>query len=82
MEKLPIKNGDFFLDHFFGGASHPYFGIWEVREEAFELVCVCVYRKGAEEVLRRLTKDKTPKEGHPEQPLTHCVLPSIDQTNG
>ena len=63
MKKLPIKSGDFFLDHFFGGASHPYFGVWEIRGKVFQLVCVCVYRKGAEEVLRRLTIDKIPKEG-------------------
>ncbi len=64
MKKLPIKNGDFFVDHFFGGGSHPYFGVWEMRE-GFQLVCVCVYRKGAEEVLRRLTEPKPqiPKEG-------------------
>ncbi len=61
--KLPIKIGDFFLDHFFGGASHPYFGVWEVKEKVFELVCITVYRKGAEEVLRRLTKDQIQKEG-------------------
>jgi hypothetical protein len=62
MKKLPIKVGDFFVDHFFGGGSHPYFGVWETRE-GFQLVCVCVYRKGAEEVLRRLTKPQISKEG-------------------
>jgi hypothetical protein len=27
---------------------------WEVRDEAGELVCLAVYRKGAREVVRRL----------------------------
>ena len=69
MKKLPIKSGDFLLDHFFGGATHPYFAIWEVREKAFQLVCVCVYRKGAEEVLRRLTMPQSEEEGG-EKPIS------------
>ena len=52
MKKLPIRVGEFWVDHFFGGASHPYFAVYE----GLNLVCVCVYRKGAEEVLRRLAK--------------------------
>lgn len=62
MKKLPIKVGDYWIDHFWGGGSHPWFGVYE----GLKLVCVCVYRKGAEEVLRRLTKPQTPKEGEGE----------------
>jgi hypothetical protein len=58
MKKLPIRVGDFFLDHFHGGGSHPYFGVWEIRGTVFDLVCVCLYRRGAEEVLRRMTEPK------------------------
>ena len=32
-----------------------YKRFWAVRDEAGELICLCVYRKGAHEVLRRLT---------------------------
>ncbi len=52
MKKLPIRNGEYWVDHFYGGGSHPYFGVYEGNN----LVCVCVYRRGAEEVLRRLTR--------------------------
>jgi hypothetical protein len=62
MEKLPISKGDFFLDHFHGGGSHPYFGVWEIKGNEFELICATVYRKGAEEVMRRLT-ERNSKEG-------------------
>lgn len=58
MKKLPLKDGEFWIDHFNGGASHPYFGVYEGNN----LVCVCVYRKGAEEVLRRLVKPLIPKK--------------------
>ena len=59
MKKLPIRDGVFWIDHFYGGGSHPYFGVYEGNN----LVCVCVYRKGAEEVLRRLTKVQIQQEG-------------------
>ena len=59
MRKLPIRDGDFWIDHFYGGGSHPYFGVYEGNN----LVCVCVYRKGAEEVLKRLAKVQVPQEG-------------------
>ena len=59
MKKLPMRDGEFWIDHFYGGSSHPYFGVYEGNN----LVCVCVYRKGAEEVLRRLAKAQIQKEG-------------------
>ena len=59
MKKLPITHGEFWIDHFYGGSSHPYFGVYEGNN----LVCVCVYRKGAEEVLRRLAKAQILQEG-------------------
>ncbi len=59
MKKLPITDGKFWIDHFYGGGSHPYFGVYEGNS----LVCVCVYRKGAEEVLRRLAKAQILQEG-------------------
>ncbi len=59
MKKLPITHGEFWIDHFYGGGSHPYFGVYE----GGNLVCVCVYRKGAEEVLRRLAKAQISEEG-------------------
>ena len=31
-----------------------YKRFWAVRDEAGELICLCVYRKGAAEVVRRL----------------------------
>jgi hypothetical protein len=34
---------------------------WAVRERDGSLICLCVYRKGAQEVLRRL--QATEKEG-------------------
>jgi len=55
MKKLPVKDGEFWVDHFYRDGSHPYFGVYEGNN----LVCVCVYRKGAEEVLRRLLKVKS-----------------------
>ena len=33
---------------------------WAVYDDAGELVCVCVYRKGAAEVLRRLQQRPAP----------------------
>ncbi len=33
----------------------PYGRYWAVYDDAGELVCLCVYRKGAREVVRRLT---------------------------
>ena len=59
MKKLPITDGEFWIDHFYGGSSHPYFAVYEESN----LVCICVYRKGAEEVLRRLVKTRISKEG-------------------
>ena len=59
MKRLPITEGEFWIDHFYGGGSHPYFGVYEGNT----LVCVCVYRKGAEEVLRRLAKAKIQEGG-------------------
>ena len=59
MKKLPITDGEFWVDHFYEHASHPYFGVYEGEN----LICVCVYRKGAEEVLRRLVKTRISKEG-------------------
>ncbi len=60
-KRLPIRIGNFFLDHFHGG----YFGVWEIKGSEFELICATVYRRGAEEVLRRLTapNPQIPKEG-------------------
>ncbi len=59
MKKLPISAGEFWIDHFYSGNSHPYFGVYE----GDNLVCVCVYRKGAEEVLRRLANSQILQEG-------------------
>ena len=59
MKKLPITDGEFWVDHYYEDASHPYFGVYEGEN----LICVCVYRKGAEEVLRRLVKTRISKEG-------------------
>ena len=59
MKRLPIRDGEFWIDHFYAGGSHPYFGVYEGNS----LVCVCVYRKGAEEVLRRLAKAQILQEG-------------------
>ena len=39
-KKLPIKVGDFFVDHFFGGGSHPYFGVWERRGRVPACLCL------------------------------------------
>ncbi len=64
MEKLPYREGDLWIDHFYGGASHPYFAVYEGNN----LVCVCVYRKGAEEVLKRLSKPQISKEGDERTP--------------
>ncbi len=58
MKKLPIRDGELSIDHFYGGVSHPYFAVYEGKS----LVCVCVYRKGAEEVLKRLAKAQAPEE--------------------
>ena len=52
MKRLPVRYGEFWIDHFYGGGSHPYFAVYEGNN----LICLCVYRKGAEEVLRRLSK--------------------------
>ncbi len=62
MKKLPVREGEFRMDHFHGGASRPYFGVYE----GDTLVCVCVYRKGAEEVLRRLIRRR--EEGSEKPP--------------
>ena len=59
MERLPVREGEFWIDHFYRSGSHPCFGVYEGEN----LICVCVYRKGAEEVLRRLAKAQTPEEG-------------------
>ncbi len=58
MKKLPVRKGELWIDHFHGSGGHPYFGVYEGNS----LVCVCVYRKGAEEVLRRLVKAQIPKK--------------------
>jgi hypothetical protein len=68
MKKLPIRDGEFWIDHFYGGSSHPYFGVYEGNN----LVCVCVYRKGAEEVLRRLAKAQIPEEGGESNDKERC----------
>ncbi len=59
MKNLPLRDGGFWIDHFFGGGSHPYFGVYE----GTRLVCVCVCRKGAEEVLRRLARIEIQQRG-------------------
>jgi hypothetical protein len=35
---------------------------WALRDAGGALICVCVYKKGAQEVRRRLTPLKTPRE--------------------
>lgn len=37
-----------------------YGRFWAVYDGENVLVCLCVYKKGAEEVLRRLTSSKNP----------------------
>ncbi len=59
MKKLPVRSGEFWIDHFYGGGSHPYFAVYE----GSNLVCICVYRRGAEEVLRRLAEFQILQEG-------------------
>ena len=59
MKRLPIRDGEFWSDHFYGGGNHPYFAVYEGNK----LICLCVYRKGAEEVLKRLAKAQILKEG-------------------
>jgi hypothetical protein len=58
MKKLPVRNGALWIDHFHGGSGHPFFAVYE----GSELICVCVYRKGAEEVLKRLAKIQEQKQ--------------------
>ena len=57
MKRLPIRDGEFWIDHFYGGGSHPFFAVYEGNN------LVCVYRKGAEEILKRLAKAQILKEG-------------------
>lgn len=38
---------------------------WAVYDQAGELVCVCVYRKGAREVVRRLSQMDGVQGGQP-----------------
>ena len=55
--KLPVQIGAFTLDYFYN-TGHPTFAVYE----GSDLVCVCVYRCGAEEVIRRLnnqTREET-----------------------
>jgi hypothetical protein len=40
---------------------------WALYDDAGEMVCVCVYRKGAAEVLRRLQQLPAPQR-HPRKP--------------
>jgi len=49
--KLPVTIGRFTLDHFYN-TTKPTFAVYERNE----LVCVCLYRCGAEEVIKRLNK--------------------------
>ncbi len=58
MKKLPYYIGNFWIDRFYGGSTQPWFAVYE----GLNLVCICVYRKGAEEVLRRLTKPQIQEE--------------------
>jgi hypothetical protein len=37
-------------------SKHDHSRFWAVRDSAGELVCVCVYKRGAAEVVRRLTE--------------------------
>ena len=37
-------------------SKHDHSRFWAVRDSASELVCVCVYKRGAAEVVRRLTE--------------------------
>ena len=58
MKKPPIRDGKFWIDHFYGGGGRPYFAVYEGNN----LICVCVYRKGAKELLRRLVKPQIQRE--------------------
>ena len=44
-------------------SKHGRSRFWAVRDEAGELVCVCVYKRGALEVVRRLADDVAPNAG-------------------
>ncbi len=49
--KLPITIGGYTLDYFYN-TSRPTFAVYD---KDMELVCVCLYRCGAEEVIKRLS---------------------------
>ena len=41
---------------------------WALYDDAGELVCVCLYKKGATEVLRRLAASRSPSATHANPP--------------
>ena len=43
---------------------------WALYDDAGELVCICLYKKGAAEVLRRLSSFPFPQR-HPRKPATY-----------
>jgi hypothetical protein len=45
-----------------------YARFWAVRDRDGELVCVCVYRRGAREVVRRLSASEPESAGLRETP--------------
>ncbi len=55
--KLPVQTGAFTLDYFYN-TGHPTFAVYE----GDKLVCVCVYRCGAEEVIKRLNHQDSKPE--------------------
>ena len=46
---------------------------WALYDDAGELVCICLYKKGAAEVLKRLQQLPAPPQRPPRQPATNPV---------
>jgi hypothetical protein len=45
-------------------SKHGHTRFWAVRDAAGELICVCVYKRGALEVARRLSLEVTSQDGY------------------
>lgn len=52
---------------------------WAVHDAAGELVCICLYKKGAAEVLRRLQQLPPPSPPNPTRhtPRAHRAAPAV-----
>ena len=49
--------------------KHGHSRFWAVRDSDGQLVCVCVYRRGAQEVIRRLEEAEPRGHEFPKSPL-------------